>query len=267
MPLSQVSIVGELVVGRQERVGLAIALDLRHLVEPLPARPRLGILAVDRLAGERLDDGEHAAVAQVAVVGDGQHVAAGLLLVGGHPLPQVAGVVAAQRRVNGEWLHQAGRAAPSRKMTLRCRLLPPVFEVHSIADEGREAARVVRLLRCLDGLPPGRTVSGGAGGVHQRLREGALREGHDDLDRGVGALAGLDHVIPAAAGGIGQHSGISGEQIREEAHVVGVVGHDQEIERPGELRQLAAGRPDLLTLSEPIGLLRPKSCAEGPGIH
>jgi hypothetical protein len=64
--------VGKLVVGRKQRMGLAVALDLGNLVEPLPALAGLGVLAVDGLAGKRLDDGEHATVAQVAVVGDGE---------------------------------------------------------------------------------------------------------------------------------------------------------------------------------------------------
>ena len=81
---------------------------------------------------ERLDDREHRAVAQVAVVRDGEHAAAGLLLVGVHPFPQVDGIGAAQRRrsmVNGStWL---ALSPLSRKMTLRCRLLPLLSEVHS----------------------------------------------------------------------------------------------------------------------------------------
>ena len=51
------------------------------------------------LLAERLDDGEHQAVAQVAVVRDGEDAAAGLLLVGVHPFPEVDGVVAAERRI------------------------------------------------------------------------------------------------------------------------------------------------------------------------
>jgi hypothetical protein len=43
--------------------------------------PLLGIIAIQGLAGKRIDEREHAAVAQVAVVGDGQHAAAALLLM------------------------------------------------------------------------------------------------------------------------------------------------------------------------------------------
>ena len=74
--------VRELVVRRQVGVGLSVALDLRRLVEALPLGARLGVFAVDALAGPRLDDGEHAPVGEIAVVRDGEHIAAGFLLVG-----------------------------------------------------------------------------------------------------------------------------------------------------------------------------------------
>ena len=52
-------------------------------------------------------------------------------------------------------------------------------------------------------------------------------------------LPGLDHVVPPAAGRIGQDVGLPGKEIREETHIVGVVGDDQKIERPRQLRRLA----------------------------
>ena len=55
--------VGEFIVGRQEGVRLAVALDLRRFIEWLPADAVLGILAINLLAGERFDDREHAAIA------------------------------------------------------------------------------------------------------------------------------------------------------------------------------------------------------------
>ena len=80
-------------------------------------------------------------------------------------------------------------------------------------------------------------------------------------------LPDLDHVVPAPAGRIGEHLGLAGEQLREEAHVVGVVGDDEEVERTGELRPLAAGRRDLLALGEAVGVLRREPGAEGSGVQ
>ena len=50
--------VGELIVGRKERMGFAVAFDLRYFVERFPARAAFGVRAVDSVAGERLDDRE-----------------------------------------------------------------------------------------------------------------------------------------------------------------------------------------------------------------
>ena len=111
--------VRELVVRRQERMRLAIALDLRGLVERLPAHAVLGIFAVDPLAGERLDDREHAPVAQIAVVREREDFGAGLFFGRGHPFPQVARIGTAERRQRRVRLDQAALAPPSRQMTLR----------------------------------------------------------------------------------------------------------------------------------------------------
>ena len=67
--------VRELVVRRKERMRFAVAFDLRDFVERLPTHAILCICAIDLLAGERLDDREHAAVAQITVVRDGEDLA------------------------------------------------------------------------------------------------------------------------------------------------------------------------------------------------
>jgi hypothetical protein len=41
----------------------------------------------------------------------------------------------------------------------------------------------------------------------------------------------VHHVIPFAAQRIGQELRLAREQIREKAHVVRVIGHDEKIER------------------------------------
>ena len=76
---------------------LAVALHLRHLVDALPLGARLRVLARDRLAGEGVDLREHDPVREVAVVGDREDVAAGLVFIGLEDFPQILGVVAAER--------------------------------------------------------------------------------------------------------------------------------------------------------------------------
>src|SRR6185436_14230517 len=100
--------VGEFIVGRKKRMRLAVTLDLRGLVERLPTNTALGIFTVDPSAGERLDDREHAAVAQIAVVREGEDFGAGLFFDHGHPLPQIAGIGTAERRQRRERLDEAG---------------------------------------------------------------------------------------------------------------------------------------------------------------
>ena len=75
-----------------------IPFDLRRFIQALPLRTRFRIFAIDRLAGEGLDDREHPAVGEIAVMGDRQHAPAGLVLVGRQPFPQIARIVAAERR-------------------------------------------------------------------------------------------------------------------------------------------------------------------------
>ena len=260
--------VGELVVGREERMRLAVALDLRGFVEALPLRAGLGILAVDLLAGERLDDREHAAVAQVAVVRDGEHVAAGLLLVRGHPLPQVAGIVAAQRLLRGVRLDPAGLVAVVAEDDVAVQVVAAGVRGPLVADEGREAARIVRLVRRLDRLAPGRAIGGRAGEKVQRLRELSLARTLTMIS--IAASAPLPdwimsyHLRPVR---VGQHLGVAREELREEAHVVRVIGHHEEVERTGELDLLAAGGGDLLALGEAIRVLRPEPGTERAGVH
>ena len=115
--------------------------------------------------------------------------------------------------------------------------------------------------------PPGVAVGGRAGQGGDRLGEGPLREAGDDFDGRVGALALLDHVVPLAALGVGEHLGVAGEQLREEAQAVGVVGHHQEIERPGQPRGSPIEADDLLPLGEAVGVLRAEAAAEGPRVH
>ena len=136
-----------------------------------------------------------------------------------------------------------------------------------VADEGGEPARIVGLFRRLDRFLPGGAVGRRAGERKERLRERSLGEGNDHFDRGIGALARLDHVVPSAAGGIGQDVWLAGKEVREEAHIVGVVGDDEEIERPRQLGRLSRRRHDLLALGEAIGIARAEPRAERAGVE
>src|ERR1051325_223048 len=78
-------------------MSFTVALGLSGLIEPLPLCALFRVLLIDRLPGKGFDDGEHPTVAEVAVVRNGKHAAAGLLLVRCHPFPQIPRVVATER--------------------------------------------------------------------------------------------------------------------------------------------------------------------------
>ena len=255
---------GELVVLRKEGVRLAVALDLGRLVQRLPVDARLRVLARQRLLARRVDvPREHHAVRQVAVVGDRQYLSAGLVLVGLQYLPQVFRRRAAGGRIGGEGLDLAGLVAAVAvdhhpvQVVARRHLRGPL-----VADEGGELAGLVVFLRRIDGQLPGRGVGRRPGDIHQRLGKGAARELVDDLERCGVALPGLDHVVPFLAGGIGEEFRLPSEQVREESHVVRVVGDDEEIERTRQLRLLSARSRHFLAAGEAVGVLDAEAVAE-----
>ena len=100
--------------------------------------------------------------------------------------------------------------------------------------------------------------------THGWRRERALREALDHLDRDLHTLlpAGLDHVVPAAAGRIGEERRRAGLEQREEAHVVGVVGDHEEVERPRQSGREPGRRLQLLALGEAIRVVRREPRAE-----
>ena len=216
--------VGELIVRRKKRMRLAVAFDLRHFVERLPAGASVGVGAVDLVAGERLDDREHAAVAEIAVVRQGEHFAAGFFFGGSHPFPQVARIVAAERRIDRERLDQARALAVLTKDDVAMQVVAAGVRRPLEADEGRKSARLVGVVRGFDGFAPGAAIGGGAGQRHDFFREGALGKRHDDFDGCVRSLARLDHVVPPAARRVGEHFRLAREQVRKKSHVVGMIG-------------------------------------------
>src|SRR4029079_1526614 len=231
--------IGKLVVGRQEGMRLTVALRLGGLVKTLPTSALFGVVAIELLA-EGFDDRKHSAVAEVAVVGDGEHAAAGLALVGFHPLPQLDGIIAAERRRDRERLdlHRLVTAVAEDDIAMEVvasRVRGPLK-----ADEGREAAGVIVVLRRGDGFMPGTSIGPRPRRIDKRLGERPLREGDNNLDGRICTPARLDHLVPLAPGGIGEELRLAREQIREEAHVIGMIGDDEEIERTGKLRGLAA---------------------------
>ena len=211
---------------------------------------------------------EHPAVGKVAVVGDCQDLAASLFLVCLQDLPEIFRPGAASWRICRERL---GLARFLGAITIDDHTMQVVARRHLrgplVANERGELAGVVVFLRRIDRQLPRGAVSLRAGEIHERLGEGAPREVVNDFERRRVSLPRFDHVRPLLAGGIGEELRLSSEQVREKSHVVGVIGHHQEIERARQLRLLSAGRHHFLAAREAVCVLDAEAIAECARVH
>ncbi len=133
-------------------------------------------------------------------------------------------------------------------------------------DERREVARIVELLRRVDSSLPSGPICARPW-KWEPLRHSSLPETDDDIHRCIGAMARLDLVVPLTALRCGQQLLIAAHQLREEPKAVGVIRHDKEVERPGQLGRLAVRSGYLLAPGETIGLPWSKSATEGARVH
>ena len=161
------------------------------------ADARLGIGPVHGFSVEGLRR-EHRARAQVAVVRDGQHLAARLLRVTVHILPEVRRIRAVEGGKGNNLVHAVRAVAENdgaMKVLAAGRGSP--FE----AVQRSENARLVPFLGRRDGVRPG--VLREIVALEDRL---AILDGHDCFDGGFDTLSGLflDIVIPALALRVGE---------------------------------------------------------------
>src|SRR5271169_7267120 len=147
VPFVPALIVRKFIVWREKRVSFAVALDLGYFVKSFAKGAGFSILAVYRLSGERLDDGEHTPIADIAVVRDGKHMATGFFFVPAHPLPQVAGIIAAERLLRRIRFNEAGSAPIVAKNNVAVKVVPASGGSPLVADERGKAARIIGLLR------------------------------------------------------------------------------------------------------------------------
>ena len=153
LPLSQRSKSANSSLGDRNGMRLAVALDLRRPRRAAPTAPASRRTRWSNgLPVKASMSGNMHAVAEVAVVRDGQHLAAGLLLVGGHPLPQVARVVAAERLQRGEGLDLAGLRAVVAEDDVAVEVVAAGVRGPLVADERGEAPGSFAVLGRLDGL-------------------------------------------------------------------------------------------------------------------
>ncbi len=130
------------------------------------------------------------------------------------------------------------------------------------ADEGREPARLVVLLRCGGDSRPG--------GSAQRIvaLERIVQRVHagDPFVVGIGALAGLDQVVHLLAPSGLQQFRVGGGDLRGQAQVLGMVGDHQEVQRALQPGRQAGARGHLFAAREAIRLFRAQAVADHAGV-
>src|SRR4029077_8190715 len=97
VPLVPSLVIGKFVIGREEGMGLAIALGLSRLIQSLPVRPLFSILTIHRFASEGFDQRKHTTIRKVSIVGDCQYPPPSFLFISSHPIPEIPRVIATER--------------------------------------------------------------------------------------------------------------------------------------------------------------------------
>ena len=189
-----------------------------------------------------------------------EHLAAGLLLVGRHPLPEllrVDGVVRRQRNdLVGLVLAVAEDHVPVEIVAVRG--AGPL-----VTDESSEAAGLVVFLGGRGRPRPHRPREPRQ--VLQRIGAGQ-RPLHPRVVR-LGPLALLDVVVDHLAPRALEELGVGFGDRRRKPEVLGVVGDDEEIERPAEPRRKAGVRRHRLAAREAVGFVGAQPGAEHPGVR
>ena len=248
-------------------MGLAVALDLRHLRDGFPVGPQGG---VGRCHGRTVESrlAERPALAQVAVVRNRDDAAARAGLVIGEVDPQVLGVGAV---ISGEGQRLPGLLGIPGKQDVAMQVRRRVF----VPDEGSERAGIVVAFGSLDDGMPNLASEGVVDAVvaapcrlprHHRLGqdiEGAGILGVHDLGGGRNFR---EEPGPRLAVFRCQQTLVAAHEPWKDPDILGVVGDHQEVQWAVQPSPLAPRRDDFLALGEPVGLFGRGSRAQPEGI-
>ena len=239
-------VVGELVLGRQIRMRFAVALVLGGLDDRLEVDAPLRVLSRQWIPGGVLHP-EHQAAGEVAVVRDREHRASGAGLVLREERPQVLGVVAVERAERNDPARAPGAVAEDhvamKVVAVRRRRV-------LVADERGEMPRIVVALRVLDDLRPD--------GLLERLavdHVDVLEQRLPELGEHDGRV--LRETLRPARARLGrQQQRVPTGESREHAEILGVVAHDEEVERTSQLNLHAVVRGQHRAPCEAVGIVR-----------
>ena len=203
----------------------------------------------------------HDALAQVAVVRDGEHLAARLLRVSVHVLPEPLWILTVEGGEGNDLVHAVRAVAEDHG----------AMEILTAGRRGpletvqrRENTRMIPLLGRLDSVRPGRCRD--FTGVEDRL---AALHGDDRFDGGFDTLlrAFPGHLIPALALRIGEESGVAGANLIGDSHVLGVIGDGDPVQRPVLFEALAVVEDDLTAGGDPEEVVGRRRDPEHSGVE
>jgi hypothetical protein len=262
---AQRAVACEFIVGRQERVRLAVALDLGDLDDRFVAGAAPRVARAHRTAAG-FHQLPHQPVRQVAVVRDRQNVPAGGFFIALHIVPQRfgRGVAAIVERQHG--LDLVDRVAENHVA------VQVVAALHQRVFKAVECSELARFVIALDHVGAGfpdraGPLFRGLGIVHRPERFAATLR-RQDLGGGLQRILrrSVEQVMPA------QQPGIADQQSRRIVKRLGrtepgrVIRDDQEIERPIELRLEPGGRGHFITARKAQRGFGRKPVAEAEGV-
>ena len=197
-----------------------------------------------------------------------RHPAAGLVLVGLHPGPEVLRVRAALGRGGGIGLHLAGPVGAVPKDHVAVQVVAFHQRGPLKGNEGGEVARLVELLGRVDELFPYTAEIRIARLIVQRRGQLALGKLADQFPGGFhGPLAAGDEgLMKLASLGIGHDIGRAFQDVGDHAHAVGVVRDHKEVIGPGEPDRLAGIGGHLFTAGEAVTVARHQPGTRTAGI-
>ena len=247
--------VGELILRRQHRMRLAVALDLGNFIDRFPATSGFRIAPVDRRPFEGLDR-EHRSVRPVTVMRDRQDLAIRLFLVGGQIAPQILGIFGIEHRV-GQYLRGAFGAVAEDDHAMQVVALRNGAPLKS--DEGGEPSGVVEVIRGRHKAMPYRAFDFFV--IDELFSLGHAFE--EFPKRAVGLLGpGPEALVQGLAIGIGKQRGIACVQQDGKAHVLRMVRYNQKVQRAEQLDARATASRNLFSACEPECRVRTQCVAD-----